>query len=157
MSHLHSTIAPRRIAAASVAVWCGVAGGLMVIDSAALLSLNHALAQGLGVVSIAIALLSIWPLSIAARGSQQQQAAQMLAGVMLSLALRSSLTILFAILMWKFASAPRQTVGLWTIFWYATLLATELVVVVRFAIHSNRTTLLTDPPVDPRLRESAAR
>jgi len=125
-------IHPSRIAVASVAVWCVLAGGVLAVGASQAVAIDPVLGQLVGGVSLAIALFSVLPLAVARQGSLRQQGAQVTGGVISSLALRSSLTILFLILVWKTGSAPRQTVGLWTIFWYATLLTTEVVVVVRF-------------------------
>lgn len=157
MAASYSTINPRAIGIASVSVWCVLAGGLLVADSVGWFDFNHLLAQSFGGVAVGIALMGVWPLSLASRGASLQQSTQVLGGIMMSMALRSSLTILFAILMWKMDIAPRQAVGLWAIFWYAALLTTEVVVVVRFFIAHNRPTLLIGVPVKAHVAESAAR
>ena len=157
MDPARSTIDPRAIGVASVSVWCVLAGLLLVADASGWFGFSHGLAQAFGAVAIGIALVALLPLSVVRRGAARQQSAAVLGGVMMSMALRSSLTILFAILMWKMDIAPRQAVGLWAIFWYAALLTTEVVVVARFFIAHNRPTLLIGVPVKPEAAESAAR
>lgn len=138
MSSATSPIEPLRIAVAMLVVWCLVAGGLFTLASVWPVVQDLWLAQAIGVVSIAIAGGALWPLVVARRAMQSQEGGAVLAAMMVSLAVRSSLTILFVILMSNWGTAPRQTVGLWTIFWYATLLATEVIVVARSLIAFNR-------------------
>ncbi|QDS91336.1 hypothetical protein FF011L_00650 [Roseimaritima multifibrata] len=148
---------PRRVAVATVTVWMLLAGGLLAMESATGAVVGHTLAQIVGGISLGIALLGIVPLRMACRGAAAGESTSVMAGVMMSLSLRSSLTIFFLILAWKTGMAPRQLVGLWAIFWYASLLATEVVVVVRHFLATNRPDSLLGIPATKHITESPAR
>lgn len=91
-----------------------------------------------GAVSLAIAMLSIVPLAFARRGVGQRAGGVVAAGIMLSMAIRFSLAFIFLIFVWNWQLAPRQSVGLWGIFWYYAFLLAEIFVFAQSQHHPSR-------------------
>jgi hypothetical protein len=81
-----------------------------------------------GLVSLLIAGLAHWPLRRFARDlGAGGEATRFVAAALLASSLRLSLTLMLVVVLDKTETAPRQTIGLWAIFWYSLLMAAELV------------------------------
>jgi len=81
-----------------------------------------------GIVSLLIAGLAHWPLSrFAGDLGEGGEATRFVGAALLASSLRLSLTLLLVVVLDKTGTAPRQTIGLWAIFWYSLLMAAELV------------------------------
>lgn len=90
--------------------------------------IDLALGWLVGAVSLVIAMLSVVPLVFARTGVRQRAGGVVAAGIMLSMAIRFSLAFIFLIFVWNWQLAPRQSVGLWGIFWYYAFLLAEIFV-----------------------------
>lgn len=123
-------IGARPLWLAAVATWWALTSLLWILSGVGI-AIDMALAMATGLTSLGIALVSVWPLRSGQRASLERQSTGVVGAVAASLAMRSSLTIFFIILMVKWEWAPRQAAGLWGIFWYASLWLAECLVVAR--------------------------
>ncbi|MEX0824517.1 MAG: hypothetical protein WD119_00040 [Pirellulaceae bacterium] len=86
------------------------------------------LSLAIGTASLLIALVAIAPLARCAGDLRRPaMAGRFIYAALLSSALRLSMTVMLVVILDKTGTAPRQTTGLWAIFWYSLLMATELV------------------------------
>ena len=84
----------------------------------------------IGLLSLVVAILSTAPLHVVrAAGTRFIPAA-----VLASTTVRLCLTVALAVGLSEMEMAPRQTIGLWAILWYALMMMAELSSVIRYSV-----------------------
>lgn len=124
----------RRLIALLATVWGSAAISVSVACLAFQRTDQLLPALTIGIASLLIALLSSAPIAFFAGDLQRPAvASRFVHAALLGSALRFSLTIILVVILDKTGTTPRQTIGLWAIFWYSLLMATELVPVAEIS------------------------
>lgn len=121
---------PGRLVATSALVW--------LIASAVVAGLGWSIgwpsqwgwALLLGLLSLVVAIVSAAPLHFVRAGGAELIPAAVLA----STTMRLCLTVVLAVGLSEMEMAPRQTIGLWAILWYALMMTAELSSVIRYSV-----------------------